>query len=130
MATPLGDLAYELFAQVEVERLEELRLAGLEERIEAELEHRPKRGSSSRSSRLSSPSTRSANGCASQLMLALYRSGRQAEALQAYREARGYYVEELGVEPGPSLRTIEQAILRQEAVLDAPERDAGGVAVA
>jgi YVTN family beta-propeller protein len=63
-------------------------------------------------------------------MLALYRSGRQAEALQVYREARGYFVEELGLEPGPSLRTIEQAILRQEAVLDVPRRDAGGVALA
>src|SRR6185503_18100302 len=126
---PLGDLAFEPFARVEVERLEELRLAALEERIEAEL-------GIGRSAALvpelqtlvaEHPLRERLRG---QLMLALYRSGRQAEALQAYREARGYYVEELGLEPGPSLRTIEQAILRQEAVLDAPEGDAGGVAVA
>ena len=126
---PLGDLAYEPFAQVEVERLEELRLAGLEERIDAEL------GVGRNAALVPELQTLVAQHplrerLRGQLMLALYRSGRQAEALQAYREARGYFVEELGLEPGPSLRTIEQAILRQEAVLDAPEGDAGGVAVA
>src|SRR6266540_2250022 len=126
---PLGDLAFEPFAQVEVERLEELRLAGLEERIEAEL-------GLGRNAALvpelqalvvQHPLRERLRG---QLMLALYRSGRQAEALQVYREARAYFVEELGLEPGPSLRTIEQAILRQEAVLDVPQPDAGAVAVA
>jgi YVTN family beta-propeller protein len=126
---PLGDLAFEPFAQVEVERLEELRLAGLEERIEAEL-------GLGRSAALvpelhalvvQHPLRERLRG---QLMLALYRSGRQAEALQVYREARGYFVEELGLEPGPSLQTIEQAILRQEAVLGVPQRDTGGVALA
>ena len=126
---PLGDLAFEPFAQVEVERLEELRLAGLEERIDAEL------GVGRNAALVPELQTLVAQHplrerLRGQLMLALYRSGRQAEALQAYREARGYFVEELGLEPGPSLRTIEQAILRQEAVLDAPEGDAGGVAVA
>jgi YVTN family beta-propeller protein len=126
--SPLGDLAFEPFAQVEVERLEELRLAALEERIEAEL-------ALGRNDALvpelqalvaQHPLRERLRG---QLMLALYRSGRQAEALQVYREARGYFVEELGLEPGPSLKTIEQAILRHEAVLDAPKRDAGGVTV-
>src|SRR6266540_1216895 len=126
---PLGDLAFQPFAQVEVERLEELRLAGLEERIEAEL-------GLGRNAALvpelqalvvQHPLRERLRG---QLMLALYRSGRQAEALQVYREARAYFVEELGLEPGPSLRTIEQAILRQEAVLDVPQPDAGAVAVA
>src|SRR5438445_11307233 len=47
-------------------------------------------------------------------MLALYRAGRQADALSAYRQARTRLVDELGVEPGPALRRLEQAILRQE----------------
>ena len=126
---PLGDLAFEPFAQVEAERLEELRLAGLEQRIEAEL-------GLGRNAALvpelqalvaQHPLREQLRG---QLMLALYRSGRQAEALQVYRETRAYFVEELGLEPGPSLRTIEQAILRHEAVLDVPQPDAGAVAVA
>jgi hypothetical protein len=55
-----------------------------------------------------------------QLMLALYRSGRQAEALEAYRDARGRFVEELGIEPGPELRQLQAEILRQEAGIAAP----------
>ena len=59
-----------------------------------------------------------------QLMLALYRSGRQAEALEAYREARRALVEELGIEPSPALQELERAILRQdpELRLAAPAR--------
>jgi YVTN family beta-propeller protein len=55
-----------------------------------------------------------------QLMLALYRSGRQGEALGAYRRARGVLVEELGIEPGPELRSMEQAILHQDPELEQP----------
>src|SRR5438034_9602623 len=126
--SPLGDLAFEPFAQVEVERLEELRLTALEERIDAELALGRNHALVPELQALVAqhPLRERLRG---QLMLALYRSARQAEALQVYREARGYFVEELGLEPGPSLKTIEQAILRQEAVLDAPEREAGGVAV-
>ena len=51
-----------------------------------------------------------------QLMLALYRSGRQAEALEVYRTTREVLVEELGIEPGPALQALEQAILRQDRV--------------
>jgi predicted ATPase/DNA-binding SARP family transcriptional activator len=114
---PLADLGYETFAQVEISRLEELRLAALEDRIEAQLalgRHRdvladvealvaehPLRERSRR-----------------QLMLALYRCGRQAEALAAYRSARGALIEELGIEPGRELKELEAAILRQEASLD------------
>ena len=51
-------------------------------------------------------------------MLALYRSGRQAEALTTYRDGRHALVDELGIEPGRSLRELEQAILRQDPALD------------
>jgi Bacterial transcriptional activator domain len=52
-----------------------------------------------------------------QLILALYRSGRQAEALETYRETRRVLVEELGIEPSPELRELERAILRQDGAL-------------
>ena len=55
-----------------------------------------------------------------QLMLALYRCGRQADALETYRRARAALVEQIGVEPGPELRTLHEAILRQDPALDAP----------
>src|SRR4029450_6891370 len=55
-----------------------------------------------------------------QLMRALYGSGRQAEALAAYRDARTYFVEELGIEPNRSLHNLEAAILRQDSTLDRP----------
>ena len=59
-----------------------------------------------------------------QRLIALYRAGRQAEALDAYRETRARFVEELGVEPGPALRELERAILRQDPALAAPARAA------
>ncbi len=55
------------------------------------------------------------------LMLALYRSGRQADALEAYRRARTYLVEELGLDPGSELQALEEAILRQDPTLDGPQ---------
>ena len=57
-----------------------------------------------------------------QRMLALYRSGRQAEALEAYRHARDVLVQEVGVEPGPELRRLHEAILRQDPGIDSPVR--------
>jgi WD40 repeat protein len=59
-------------------------------------------------------------GLQAQRMLALYRSGRQAQALQAYRQARSALVEQIGVEPGPALRELHDAILRQDPQLDPP----------
>ncbi|MBD0338642.1 MAG: AAA family ATPase [Thermoleophilia bacterium] len=115
----LADVAFEPFAEVEADRLEELRAAAREELAEAELalgrhealvpeleaivaEHpfreRPR----------------------AQLMLALYRSGRQADALQAYQAARRFLDEELGLEPSPQLQELQHAILRQDPAVDAP----------
>ena len=113
----LADLAYEPFAQPEIARLEELRMAVLEQRIDADLavgrhadlvgELEALIGRHSLRERLRF-----------QLMLALYRSGRQAEALDAYRDARRELSEELGLEPGEELKHLEQAILRQDPALD------------
>jgi DNA-binding SARP family transcriptional activator len=116
---PLADFAGERFATVEIARLESLRLACLEDRVDADLtagrhatvvseleavvrEHplreRPR----------------------AQLMLALYRSGRQAEALEAFQDARRTLVDELGIEPSRSVRELQQAILQQDPALDLP----------
>jgi predicted ATPase/DNA-binding SARP family transcriptional activator len=114
---PLADFAHQPWARSEIGRLEELRLDALQDRIDADL----------------------ALGCATelvpeletlvaeypvrerlrgQLMLALYRSGRQADALAAYRAARRTLVEKLAIEPGPELRRLERAILDQDPDLD------------
>jgi DNA-binding SARP family transcriptional activator len=110
---PLADFAYEQFAQTAIGRLEELRLAALERRIEADLalgRHREVVGELKEL--VSAHPLR--EGFGAQLMLALYRSGRQAEALEVYRDARRALVEELGIDPSPALQELEQAILRQE----------------
>src|SRR5436190_3239064 len=114
---PLADLAYEPFAQTEIARLEELRLAALEERIEADLELGRHAGivGELEALVLKHPVREGLRG---HLMLALYRSGRQAEALEAYQEARRTLVEEFGLEPGRSLRELEHAILQQDPSLD------------
>jgi len=121
---PLADLAFEPFAHVEVARLEELRTAAREELMQAELEL-------GRHSQLvgeletlvaENPLRERLRG---QLMLALYRSGRQAEALEAYRQARETLVEELGIDPSPELQRLEQSILRHDRELDLPEETIG-----
>ena len=117
----LGDLAYESFARPVIERLEEQRLAALEERIEAELAlgHHPSLIGELESLSGRHPLRERLHG---QLMLALYRSGRQAEALEAYRETRQHLLDELGINPSPTLQQLEQAILRQDLALElAPE---------
>jgi DNA-binding SARP family transcriptional activator len=116
---PLADLAFEAFASVEIARLEELRTAAHEELIEAELEL-------GRHSQVvpqlealvaAHPLRERLRG---QLMLALYRAGRQAEALEAYRHARETLVDELGIEPSTDLQRLEQSILRHDSDLDLP----------
>ena len=117
--TPLADLAYEPFAQPEIARLEELRVAALEDlndaklalgrhgelvgQLEALIGDHPYR-----------------ERLRAQLMLALYRCERQADALQAYQDARRTLVDELGIEPGERLRELERAILAQDPALATP----------
>jgi DNA-binding SARP family transcriptional activator/tetratricopeptide (TPR) repeat protein len=114
---PLAEFAYQGFAQAEIARLEELRLACLEERIEADL---ARGGHAELVSELEGLVKEHPlrERLRAQLMLALYRSGRQAEALAAYQDARRVLVDELGIEPGKLLRELEQAILRQDSALD------------
>ena len=116
---PLADLAYESFAQADVARLEELRWAALEQRIDADLatgRHAEIVGELE-SLIAQNPLKERLRG---QLMLALYRSGRQAEALEAYRHAQRELAEELGLEPSADLRRLERAILEHDPSLDLP----------
>ena len=112
----LAEFAFDEFAQAETRRLEELRLVVIGERIDADLElgrqgevigelealvrEHPLRETFRR-----------------QLMLALYRAGRQAEALEVYQDARARFIDELGIEPGPELKRLQSEILRHEAGL-------------
>jgi DNA-binding SARP family transcriptional activator len=114
----LADFAYESFAQAAIARLEEIRLAAVELRIDADL-------ALGRHDELVAeldalvaehPLRERLRGY---LMTALYRSGRQAEALDAYQEARRALVDELGLEPSPALHELERAILRHDPSLDA-----------
>ena len=115
----LGEFAFSDFAQREIHRLDELRLETIEGRIEgllrlgrhgavvAELEARVDEH----------PLRERLRG---QLMLALYRSGRQAEALEVYRDGRRRLATDLGLEPGSELQRLERAILEQDPELDTP----------
>ena len=117
----LAEFRYEDFAQSEIARLDELRLAALEERIEADL-------ALGRHDELiveleelvaDQPLRERLRG---QLMLALYRAGRQAEALSTYQEGRRALAEELGLEPGEGLQRLERQILDHDPEIAAPER--------
>ena len=115
----LAEFAFEDFAQAEIRRLEELRLVAKEERIEADLElGRHSDASGELEALVQEHPLRET--LRRQLMLALYRSGRQAEALDVYQDARARFVEELGIEPGPELKQLQAEILRHEAGLGAP----------
>ncbi|HET9739330.1 MAG TPA: BTAD domain-containing putative transcriptional regulator, partial [Solirubrobacteraceae bacterium] len=110
---PLGDLAFEPFAQTEITRLEEQHEAAIAARVDADLaagRHEELVGELRRLV-AEHPTHEPFVG---QLMLALYRSGRQTDALDAYREARRRLVEEFGVEPGDELRALQNAILQQD----------------
>ncbi|MGW9414728.1 BTAD domain-containing putative transcriptional regulator [Arthrobacter cupressi] len=112
----LADFAFHPFAQGTITALEELRLSALEARIEADLELGRNHGLVAELDLLVAehPFRERLSGL---LMLALYRAGRQADAIAAYRDARNRLVDELGVEPGPGLREIEAAVLRQDPSL-------------
>ena len=118
---PLADLTYESFAQAPIERLQEVRLTALEQRIDGDLalgrhaelvaeleqlvEEHPVR-----------------EGLHAQRMLALYRSGRQAEALGAYGEARRTLMDGFAIDPSPALKELERQILAQDPrLMLAPE---------
>ena len=117
---PLADFTYEPFAEPTIRRLEELRLAVLENRIDADLalgRHADLVGELQ--ALLSEHPLR--ERFRGQLMLALYRSGRQAEALETYRDGRATLRDELGIDPNPALQELERAILRQDAEVRAPQ---------
>jgi DNA-binding SARP family transcriptional activator len=113
----LADFAFENFAQAAIARLEEIRLAAVELRIDADLtlgRHDELVGELE-ALVAEHPLRERLHGY---LMTALYRSGRQAEALDAYKDARRVLVDELGIDPSSALQELERAILRQDPSLD------------
>jgi WD40 repeat protein/DNA-binding SARP family transcriptional activator/energy-coupling factor transporter ATP-binding protein EcfA2 len=112
----LADLELEGLVRVEIERLEELHLAAVEERIEAELALGRQRELVGELEALSGEHPYRERFRA-QLMLALYRGGRQAEGLEVYRRTRKLFDEELGLVPGAELQELERAILVQDPAL-------------
>jgi len=116
----LADLSECDFASAEATRLEELRAAAVEDRFEAEL-GRGRHGEviAELESRVGEHPLR--ERLRGQLMVALYRCGRQADALRAYQDARVTLADELGLEPGPELRRLEAAVLAQDPALELVE---------
>ena len=115
----LADLASAPFAASAIARLEEQKLAALEARVEADLaggRHAELVGELQQLTAAHPVRER----LHAQLMLALYRGGRQADALEAYQRARGHLAEELGLEPGAALQALQAEILGQSPALDAP----------
>ena len=122
---PLADFAYEPFAQALIAQFEELHLGAIEDRVEADLALGRARELVGELRHLVArhPLRERLRG---QLMLILYRSGRQAEALEAYQEFRRNLSEELGLDPGPAMQQLELAILARDPTLDLADR-AGGL---
>ena len=120
---PLAEFTYDSFAQPEIKRLGELRMEALEQRVDADLALGRHAELVAELERLVSAEPLRER-LRRQLMLALYRCGRQAEALAAYTDARHTLVEELGIEPSPQLRELERAILRQDPTLEPPRPNA------
>lgn len=116
----LADVADSRLARTEAARLEEARLAALEERVEADLAC-GRHGELVAELDALTQAHPLRERLWGQRMVALYRAGRQAEALRAYQELRKILRDELGLDPSPSLQRIEGAILRHEADLDVRE---------
>ena len=116
---PLAEVAFEDFAQADIRRLVELRLVALETRIDADLQLGRHSGLIPELDGLlvEQPTRERIVG---QLMVALYRSGRQADALEVYRRASELLRDELGIEPGAQLRELERSILNQDPTVDSP----------
>lgn len=117
----LADFRFESFAQAEIRRLEELKAAARADRIDARLAAGEANGLVAELEELvaTNPLWERPRG---QLMLALYRAGRQAEALDLYRRTRALLADELGIEPSPQLQALERAILNQDPELATPAR--------
>ncbi len=113
----LAEFASEPFAEAEGARLEELRISALEGRVEADLLV-GRQGDLVGELEALIARYPLREGLRRQHMLALYRSGRQAEALAAYQAARRALADELGIEPSPALRELERRILQQDSNLD------------
>src|SRR6478736_9709111 len=131
---PLAEFAYDDFAASTITRLSESRLALLEERLDLELRlGRHQRAVVQLEQLVADHPLR--EGLRGLLMLALYRAGRQADALRVFQEGRRLLVDELGLEPGPPLSRLESAILAQDPSLTLPTGsapasvDAGGAAL-
>ena len=124
---PLAEFAYQAFAQTAIAELDDLHLSALEERVEADLALGRQRDLVGELTSLvhQSPLRERLRG---QLMLALYRSDRQAEALQVYQEFRRALSEQLGLDPSPGLQRLEVAILGRDASLQAPRATGPSVA--
>ena len=118
---PLADFAYDSFAAGEIARLEELHLAALEEQIDAELALGLHADVTPRLRSLVAQHPLRER-LRAQLMLALYRAARKADALRVYEETRRLLAEELGLEPSETLRRLHAAILADEPALAAPRR--------
>ena len=118
---PYADVADESWAQPEIRRLEELHVRALEDRVEADLALGNHADLVDELAALVAehPLRERIRG---QLMVALYRTGRQAEALRTYGEGRQVLADELGIDPGPELQQLEGWILRQDPRLEPPAR--------
>ena len=122
---PLADFAYEAFAQAPIAQLEELRLGAIEERVEADLalgRHEQMVGELAALVEQNPLRER----LRAHLMLALYRCGRQAEALEVYQEFRQGLSRELGLEPSNALQLLERAILMHDTALELGARAVRG----
>src|SRR5712691_1766606 len=120
--TPLGGLEQEPFAPAEIERLEELRLDAVEARVDAQLASGDGDGLVRELESLAREHPHRER-LVGKLMVALYRSGRQTEALDVYARTRRRLAQDLGLEPSSTLKELERAVLRQDPALDPPARE-------